>query len=559
MHGQVAAIGIDAAEWPELQRLMAQGGMPNLARLRARSIEVPLENSIANRPEEAWTSFLVGDAAPKAGHWSSLTFDPERYRPYRRGTFRAPSFFGEAAARPLAFDVPKHAIVGTPRGVEVTGWGAHAPSFARASRPAGILSELDRRFGPHPALNEDFQNAWFQADYLEGLTERLVHGARTRGAATRWLLEEHADWDLFVTVLSETHSAGHHLWHGVAPDHLLASSPTAATAGRLMADVHEAVDRALGEILDALPPTATVVVFAVHGMQENSGDVAAFLLLPELLHRFDGRRPRLVGPDQGAWAAAGHPPITPDPRRRPMAFARDHFDDDVVKRWRRRVTTGPLMDLDRAWRRRTGRPPGSRRAWLTASDAPPEADLTVEGAGTLEEGAEDFSNLWYRAQWPTMRAFALPSFGEGRVRVNLEGREAHGVVPVADYAATCAAIERVLMETLDPRTGEPAVRDVSWERRHDPMDPCAPDADLIVQWSPRVDAFSHPELGPIGPMPCLRTGEHSNSGFALVAGPDVAHAVVAPVPASSLPAIITALLHHAGPLSAAQVLQAAGS
>ena len=60
-------------------------------------------------------------------------------------------------------------------------------------------------------------------------------------------------------------------------------------------------------------------------------------------------------------------------------------------------------------------------------------------------------------------------------------------------------------------------------------------------------------------MPCLRTGEHSNSGFALVAGPDVARSVVAPVPATSLPAIITALLHHTGPPSAAQVLQAAGS
>lgn len=553
---QVAAIGIDAAEWPELVRLMGSGRLPNLARLRHDAIEVPLENTISNRPEEAWTTFVYGDAAHQAGHWSSLTFDPVAYRPYRRGTFLGRPVLSDASDRPLWFDVPKHAITPDGPGTQVTGWGAHAPSFPRGSRPAGLLTELDRRFGAHPALNEDFQNAWYQPDYLEGLSQRLVEGARIRGAATRWLLEEHAGWDLFVTAMSETHSGGHHLWHGVDPSHRLAHTATAGTAGRLMGEVHEAIDAALGVMLQALPRDATVVVFAVHGMQANNSDVAAFLLLPELLHRLDGRPPRLVGPDQARWAAEGHPPIVPDRRRRPMAFALDHFDDDRLKRMRRRITTGPLMDVERAWRRRTGRPPGNRRAWRTPDDVPPEADLSNPDAARFEEGAEDFANLWYRDQWPTMRAFALPSFGEGRVRINLEGREAHGVVPADRYAATCQEIETVLRETTDPRTGGPVVQEVTWERRHDPLDPSAPDADLIVQWSAGVDAFSHPVLGPIGPMPALRTGEHSNHGFALVAGPHVERAVLPTQPALALPTLIGGLLSSEEAPSGASVARA---
>ena len=553
---QVAAIGIDAAEWPELERLMGSGRLPNLARLRSGAIEVPLENTIANRPEEAWTSFVYGEAPHRAGHWSSLTFDPATYRPYRRGTFLGRPVLSEVSERSLWFDVPKHAIEVEQPGVQVTGWGAHAPSFPRASSPAGLLTELDHRFGPHPALNEDFQNAWYQVDYLEGLSQRLVEGAGVRGSATRWLLEANPGWDLFVTAMSETHSGGHHLWHGVDPSHPLAPTPTAVTAGRLMGEIHDAVDAALGVVLDALPADATVVVFAVHGMKTNSSDVAAFLLLPELLHRLDGRPPRLVGPDQARWAAAGHPPIVPDPRRRPMAFARDHFDDDLLKRWRRRITTGPLMDIERAWRRRTGRPPGNRRAWRGPHEAPPEADLSAPASARLEEGAEDFANLWYRQQWPMMRAFALPSFGEGRVRINLEGREAHGLVPADRYVATCQEIESVLRETVDPRTGGSVVREVTWERRHDPFDPLAPDADLIIQWSDAVDAFHHPRLGPIGPMPALRTGEHSNRGFALVAGPGIERTVLPNQPAHALPAIIGGLLSTEGPASGASVAAA---
>ena len=41
--------------------------------------------------------------------------------------------------------------------------------------------------------------------------------------------------------------------------------------------------------------------------------------------------------------------------------------------------------------------------------------------------------MWYLPAWPTMRAFALPSFSEGYVRINVKGRDAAGIVEPADY------------------------------------------------------------------------------------------------------------------------------
>jgi len=34
--------------------------------------------------------------------------------------------------------------------------------------------------------------------------------------------------------------------------------------------------------------------------------------------------------------------------------------------------------------------------------------------------------IWYKPFWPQMKAFALPSFSEGYIRINLQGREPEG-------------------------------------------------------------------------------------------------------------------------------------
>ena len=156
-----------------------------------------------------------------------------------------------------------------------------------------------------------------------------------------------------------------------------------------------------------------------------------------------------------------------------------------------------------------------------------------------------------------MRAFCLPSFGEGRIRVNLVGRERDGIVPVEDYEATCREIERELRRTINPRTGESVVQDVIWTRRHDPMDPMAADADLVVTWRPSVDAFAHPDLGTVGPMPFMRTSEHSDHGFALISAPGVERAVLDVLPTAVLPAMLNDLLTEPGIPSPDGLLRAA--
>jgi predicted AlkP superfamily phosphohydrolase/phosphomutase len=125
----------------------------------------------------------------------------------------------------------------------------------------------------------------------------------------------------------------------------------------------------------------------------------------------------------------------------------------------------------------------------------------------------------YRSEWAKMRAFALPAMYDGRLRVNLRGREPAGIVDRVDYAATLDELEEVVRACRDPRTDEPVVDDVERPGAADPLALEPSDADLIVVWRRHPCAFLHPELGLVGPAPYRRTGGHTGPyGFAFVAG-----------------------------------------
>ena len=47
---------------------------------------------------------------------------------------------------------------------------------------------------------------------------------------------------------------------------------------------------------------------------------------------------------------------------------------------------------------------------------------------------------------PKWRAFALPSYHDGRVRLNIAGREKRGIVPAAEYVNVCRQISDLVGE-----------------------------------------------------------------------------------------------------------------
>jgi hypothetical protein len=121
--------------------------------------------------------------------------------------------------------------------------------------------------------------------------------------------------------------------------------------------------------------------------------------------------------------------------------------------------------------------------------------------------------MWYRPSWPQMKAFALPSYSEGYVRINLRGREAAGIVAPEDYGRVCDEIEGLLGRVRDARTGQPMVANIMRSRTSAvDTDPNLPDADLLVQWTARpVDVVDTP-CGRIGPCSSSTAAATLNEG-----------------------------------------------
>ncbi|MDX1944600.1 MAG: alkaline phosphatase family protein [Pirellulaceae bacterium] len=504
---RVAMIGLDAAEPELIERMMAAGQLPTLARLKQRSAHCRLHSEATWRSGRVWETFLTGEA----DFASAALFEPATYASFQLGSRKKAPFYAQVPrAKLVALDVPYLSLWHDTPGIQVI-WGGHDAGYPRASRPAGLLREIDARCGVHPAFHNDFSCAWHHAESINVLADALLTGLRRRVKVARWLLEREPDWNLFLTVLSEAHSAGEIFWHGLGGDHPLAHTPTAALAKRRLEEVYRELDRAVGALQQALPAETTLVVTSVHGMEMNHYDVPSMALLPELLHRAHFGRGLLSSTNAAVWRWRGSPPVLPGSRQKWTAWMKEHFNVQPARRW---LT---------AWKRALGlRRHHGRPIEELAVPIPPETDLPPEQIAEPRWPLNWQTTCWYREHWPRMKAFALPVFYDGRVRINLQGREGEGVVPIEEYRATCDWVIKLLEECRDARTGGPVLAGVERPRWRDPLDPAGPDADLVLTWHPAVDAFVHPRLGLVGPVPFRRTGGHTDRGFAYLAGPGIA-------------------------------------
>jgi len=471
------AIGLDGYEPSLGEVLRAAGRMPHLSRLHEQSARVELEHGNARYSGLAWEHVSRGLAPEAASRFSAVHFDRDRYEARQHGTSSAP-LFASLDLRAVIFDAPYFDLERAPNCCGLVSWGAHDGGTPRHSRPAELAAEIESRFGPYPAQEFLYGFVWPDAERTRAMGDALERAVDARAEIGRWLLcERFPEWDFALLVVSELHSALEALWHGVDPEHPLHALPSAKPAHDGVVRAYTAVDRLIGSIRECAE-AAQVVVFSMHGMGPNRSDVPSMLLLPELLYRASHGRVGFTPRPEWAAAPSGIPLLGPGAS------------------WSRAVLDGctPRRGAKRSWRIR------ARRAWgRLAPDAPA---VSGDSLGWMPAAR-------YQRCWSDMDAFALPSFYDGRVRINLRGRERFGRVAPADYEACCDEVEELLADCRDLRTGEPVVAEIERPLRGNPGAAAATHADLVIRWRGSALGFRHPRLGAIGPAPYRRTGGHA--------------------------------------------------
>lgn len=476
---RVLAIGLDGYEESLERRLLEAGELPALARLRERSARYLLDHGPAQRSGLAWEHVSTGLSPERAGRWAALHFDPQTYDVWQEGT-RLKPFAARLKSRTVVFDAPYFDLAQAPQVRGIVGWGAHDPGVPAAARPDGLLSEFEACFGKYPAERWIYGVVWPSAARATQMGEALVLGLERRARAARWLLGERLpDWDLALVVVSEPHSAIEGLWHGVDRSHPLHRMPSAEAAREGLLAVYRGVDRLVGELAEAFPDAA-LVVFSMGGMGANHSDTASMALLPELMYRRDFGRPLLRQPD--GWTDATAAPVLGE---------RQDWSEAVCANLPADAPAPLLSRLGRAARRRLGGP------------AEPAA------GSYLQRSVAWIPAMRYRPHWRSMHAFALPSFYDGRIRINLDGREAGGRVPASEYEMRCDELEALLRACRDPATGREVVEHVERIEGRDPLTLEATESDMVVVWKGTFCALEHPTLGRVGPIPFRRTGGHT--------------------------------------------------
>jgi len=495
---RVLVLGLDGYDPGYAATLLAEGLMPNLARLIGDSARAALDHGKHRLTGLSWEHFATGLTPDALERWSAVSFDPATYR-VRQPTTTAEPFLASLGDAVVVFDPPYFDLDRAPQALGLVNWGAHDPGVAAQSRPATLQAEIVGRFGSYPAAKYIYGFSWPSAERTKVAAEALAQAVRVRTEIARWLLAERlSDWKAACIVVGELHSVIEPMWHGVDALHPLHGHASGRAAAHGVRSVYIALDDLIGTLREAFAD-ATLVAFCMHGMGANNADVASMLLLPEFCYRRSFGRP-LFSP-RPEWVQAYEKDGTP-----PALDERDRWEAAV----RRCFPLGPKLRA--RLRKSLGKLPLCR---------PPAAHREDAGEASLDW----MPATAYAPYWPAMDAFALPSFYDGRIRINLAGRERHGRIAVEDYHRFRETLEAELLALRDPSTGQPAVQALHHPQRNDPRQLHDTEPDIEIVWRQSVlVALASDALGAIGPAPVRRTGGHTG-------GDGVLYLLNSPLPA----------------------------
>ena len=483
----IVAIGLDAADPDLIEKWMFQGDLPNISQISESGVYSRLHNSVNyqngsaefSSTEPLWVMMTTGCLPDKTGFWDTITYDPQTYQVgcdavyggYDYQEYKPFYALGDRY-RVAAFDVPVTRVCPGVNGVQITGWGGHHPFYPSESSPPELLPEILKQHGHNPVYRQD-NGIWWDQEYFAWVTESVEQSVAT--------------------------CQSHHIWRASQPDHPLYDHTNKMdTLGDPMLKGFQQVDRAIGKIVAAAPDNAHVLLFAVHGMGANHTDLLSMMLLPEVLYRINYPGKAALG--KGDIKQPAPPVITRN--------IRGGWSAEV---WRQVYEANPLRKFWSTWTHKKFLR-GSKHGLLSPY---PLLDNNVE-LGWMPA-------VWYSPLWSQMKAFALPAYADGHIRLNLQGRDRHGIVAPESYDAVCEEIIDVLSRLRDGRSGRLLVKEVIRTRKS-PLDsdPKLPDPDLVVVWHTiATDLIDSPDIGRIGPITYNRPGGHREHGFLMAKGPRI--------------------------------------
>lgn len=465
---KILVIGLDAATMDLIGPWVAAGELPTLARLMSDGASSPLLSTPNMHSASAWTSILTG---LNPGRHGLFVFSDRDFATGRQVFFKGGDRNGELISSHLIrhhvtsgfLNVPMtYPAQSEPGGFMVS--GLDAPSLnERAFRPAKLRDELLGRF---PKYHFQPQNLGqlMRTRKLDDAAGAWISLIKTQTDAAEFLIKN-KPVDFFMTVYTASDWAGHNMWEyrrlvatgGVQCDRVYPNSPLG---------IYRALDQAIERLLGSAA-SEQVYVISDHGMGPHTG--ASYHLAEWLESR--GYMTRIK--------RTTHSTLD-------MPFFKPEFFFNAARRASRRML------------------PAGVREFL-------KKGLSEHRVEQLR--AADKDSFYSSIDWSRTEAYAEP--GRHVINVNLQGRNAWGIVPPSAYDRVCSRIINDLSDWTDG-DGSKVVDRVAHrsEMYSGPFTERA--SDLYVYWNPRASLGEPP--AEVRDRGFWWSGDHRREGILICRG-----------------------------------------
>ena len=482
---RVLVIGLDAGDRELIEHWERQGLLPTITRLKASGTWASLHTTADVVHVSAWPSIFTGTTPDKHGLYHAYVMQPGQQTPVRPRPDLCPVPFlwktlSDHGKRCVVIDAFLTCPLQNFNGAQIVDWGSWTWFWQQTILPESLAKDIAAKFGSYPAEDHSKVGMTPPPD-PEGFRDRLLAAVAKKTEVAKWLMTTQ-EWDFFLVVFGESHPAGHYFWHFHDSSYIAHVKTDKEKLKNTLRDVYVALDRAVGELLNAAGDDTLVMLVSGDGMGPN---YSGSHILGPLLERM-----RLLN-DPGNEGAASDAPTTARPKAR----------RDFLASLRNLIPKSVRVAISRTLLPRSVNEKLSMR-WKTASIA-----------------------------WERTRAFLIENANEGYIRINLKGREPQGTVQAGEeYERLRDELARTADGMVNPANGRRAAHAVfkTDELYHGPCRSHMP--DVIVTWDPdarvttelRTEKYGTAHSAqPAYAMTPYYTGNHRPNAFAAIVGPGV--------------------------------------
>jgi predicted AlkP superfamily phosphohydrolase/phosphomutase len=467
-HPKVVIIGLDAATWTLIRPWIAEGGMPNLAKLMRAGVSGGLESVVPPITPPAWTSFMTGKNPGKHGvfHFVETEWNGYAMTYANGGSRRSPTVWKllnaagfSVGTMNIPFTYPPEAL----DGFQIS--GLDTPS---ANSPFVYPPELKRElFEQVGKINHDIRFLGFMStdERRAQVLAEMEKTDRQWAAVTLYLLEHHPQ-DVMMFVFMSIDTVQHYFWQYMDRNHFLYDPRAESRFGNAVRQVYERLDAITGQIVEKLSDDTTVFIVSDHGggpVVDRTVFLNRYLCQLGLLHY------------------------------------KGNGSTDVRARFGLREIGSKVLRGGYSFLRKSL----SSRHKSRLAETFPRLRIKAELAYT------SFVNIdWSRTKAYCTEVLAAPP----SIWINLKGIKPAGIVEPIEYKRLIDFIIEKLDELKDPRTGKPVIARVY--RRDELFDgPFSGEAaDIVLDWWSEDSLFSaEPSFAKDRDKPAVIIREHRPS------------------------------------------------